>query len=189
MLFLAFSCHTKVVQKKPNILFFLVDDMGWMDAGFMGSKVYETPNVDQLAAEGVRFADAYVTHPRCVPSRYSIQTGKYPARIKSPGPGKMQLEEYTIAEALRDAGYSTFFTGKWHLSMGGESFPETQGYDVNIAGGKRVIPYRRLIRIYTEIIKLLTFLFCPGLDVFFKYLISLKVYEAASSCLFNGLFG
>lgn len=105
-------------EKRPNILFFLVDDMGWMDVAYNGSSIYETPNIDRLASESINFTNAYVTHPRCVPSRYSILTGKYPARIKRPGPGKMKLEEFTIAEALKEVGYATFFTGKWHFKYG-----------------------------------------------------------------------
>jgi arylsulfatase A-like enzyme len=128
------ACQQKR-QQKPNILFFLVDDLGWADVGYQGSQVYETPNVDKLASNGMVFENAYVTHPRCVPSRYSIYTGKYPARIHRPGPGKMPLEDFTIAEALKEAGYATFFSGKWHLAMGDISFPENQGFDVNIAGG------------------------------------------------------
>lgn len=140
-------------QKKPNVLFFLVDDLGWMDVGYQGSEFYETPNIDQLAAEGMRFSDAYATHPRCVPSRYSLITGRYPAREQMPGPGEGKLQstkgdipirpgdagklkpgEFTIANAMKEAGYSTFFIGKWHLATSG-TFPEDVGFDVNIAGG------------------------------------------------------
>ncbi|PWD98435.1 sulfatase [Marinilabilia rubra] len=139
--------------EKPNVLFFLVDDMGWMDAGYQGSEFYETPNIDQLATEGMRFTDAYATHPRCVPSRYSLITGRYPAREQMPGPGEGKLQsskgdiplrpgdagklkpgEFTIANAMKEAGYSTFFIGKWHLATSG-TFPEDVGFDVNIAGG------------------------------------------------------
>jgi len=134
------SCANKEDEKQPNILYFLVDDMGWMDAGYQGSQVYETPNMDKLASKGVKFTNAYVSHPRCVPSRYSIMTGKYPARINRPGPGKMKLEEVTLAEGLKEAGYSTFFAGKWHLSMGGKSMPKNQGFDYNIAGGHAGAP-------------------------------------------------
>ena len=142
MLGLAFadSYFKKEYKKQPNILYFLVDDMGWMDAGYQGSQVYETPHMDKLASQGVKFTNAYVSHPRCVPSRYSIMTGKYPARINRPGPGKMKLEELTVAEALKEAGYATFFAGKWHLSMGGKSMPGNQGFDVNIAGGHAGAP-------------------------------------------------
>ncbi|TLX72777.1 sulfatase [Labilibacter sediminis] len=137
ILFIPFilGCSKENKSKKPNILFFLVDDMGWADVGYQGSQVYKTPSIDKLAASAMQFENAYVTHPRCVPSRYSIYTGKYPARIDRPGPGKMPLEDFTIAEALKEIGYSTFFTGKWHLAMGGISFPENQGFDINIGGG------------------------------------------------------
>ncbi|WP_430816510.1 sulfatase [Carboxylicivirga sp. RSCT41] len=130
--------HNKAME--PNVLFFLVDDLGWMDVSYNGSEVYETPNMDQLAGEAMQFTNAYVTHPRCVPSRYSIMTGRYPARIRRPGPGKMQLSEFTIAEAFKQAGYATFFAGKWHLAMKGESYPQVQGFDVNIGGGDAGAP-------------------------------------------------
>lgn len=136
----SFKQATKV-DKKPNILFFLVDDMGYMDLGIQGSKLYETPNIDKLAKHGVRFTSAYVTHPRCVPSRYSLITGKYPARAQMPGPkeGDLSSQEITIGKSFKKAGYSTFFTGKWHLAHAG-SMPEDHGFDVNVAGGKAGSP-------------------------------------------------
>ncbi len=125
----------------PNILFFLADDLGWRDTACYGSEFYETPAIDRLAAEGVRFTQAYAAHPRCVPSRAALMTGKFPARLKSPGPweGALPLSEVTIAEALKEAGYVTFFAGKWHL--GGEGrLPSDQGFDINIAGGHAGAP-------------------------------------------------
>ena len=129
-------------SKKPNILFFLVDDLGWYDVGYHGSKFYETPYIDSLSSKGMKFKNAYSAHPRCVPSRYGIMTGKYPARTKSPGPGSQLNEsEYTIAEALRDNGYSTMIAGKWHLSRGENgSSPEEQGFDKNYGGGDSGVP-------------------------------------------------
>ena len=129
-------------SKKPNILFFLVDDLGWYDVGYQGSKFYETPYIDSLSSKGMKFMNAYSAHPRCVPSRYGIMTGKYPARTKSPGPGSQLNEsEYTIAEALRDNGYSTMIAGKWHLSRGENgSSPEEQGFDKNYGGGDSGVP-------------------------------------------------
>jgi arylsulfatase A-like enzyme len=134
--------------RRPNFVFFLVDDLGWQDLGCYGSAFYETPNIDRLAAEGVRFTNAYAACPVCSPTRASIMTGKYPARIRLTNyiagdrRGKllpaeylhyMRLEEVTLAEALKEAGYRTFFVGKWHL--GDEPyFPEHQGFDVNVAG-------------------------------------------------------
>lgn len=149
-----FGCASPTPKEKtpPNILFFLVDDMGWMDAGYQGSQFYETPNIDQLASQGVKFTNAYATHPRCVPSRYSLITGKYPARAQMPGPGegklkahgdqplrpgdegKLKANEATLASALKEGGYATFFAGKWHLATSG-TLPEHIGFDVNIAGG------------------------------------------------------
>jgi arylsulfatase A-like enzyme len=134
-------------DKKPNVVFFLVDDLGWMDIGANGSSFYETPNIDQLAKEGVRFTQAYVASPICSPARASILTGKNPARINLTqwigGPGNpdyeknLALEEVLFPEVLQDAGYKTIFLGKWHLNdvAGEEKFwPNQQGFDINIAG-------------------------------------------------------
>lgn len=151
-------------ETRPNFLFVLVDDLGWKDLGCYGSHFYETPNIDKLAATGVRFTRAYAACPVCSPTRASIMTGKYPARLGvtdyiSPSgtnqPDKwkrktkllpaqyvdrLQLSERTIAEALQEAGYATFFAGKWHL--GPEGFwPEDQGFDVNQGGIDRGGPY------------------------------------------------
>jgi len=128
-------------KEKPNILYFLVDDMGWKDTGYNGSEFYETPNIDVLAKEGVRFTNAYVSHPRCLPSRYSIITGKYPARDCVPGSKKKALKggETTLAVPFKEAGYSTFFTGKWHLAAN-ESLPQDQGFEINIGGGHAGAP-------------------------------------------------
>jgi len=145
--------------KKPNFVFILVDDLGWRDVGCFGSTFYETPNIDRLAREGMRFTDAYAACPVCSPTRASIMTGKYPARlhltdflvgqrwpkdspiVNIPDWQKfLPLEEVTIAEALKESGYATFFAGKWHL--GPEGFwPENQGFDVNKGGGERGGPY------------------------------------------------
>ncbi len=135
-------------RRRPNFVFFLLDDMGQQDLGCYGSPFYETPNIDRLAAQGMRFTNAYAACPVCSPTRASIMTGKYPARIRLtnwiPGraPGKllsaeyfhyMKLEEVTLAEALKEAGYRTCFVGKWHL--GNEPYyPEKQGFDVNVGG-------------------------------------------------------
>ena len=146
--------------ERPNIVFILVDDLGRQDMSCEGSTFYETPNVDRIARKGMRFAHAYSTCQVCSPSRASIQTGKYPARSEiaitdyiggTTGrnqPDKwnrltkllparyemeMKLEEVTIAEALKDGGYQTFFAGKWHLGHTGFG-PEEQGYDINKGG-------------------------------------------------------
>lgn len=126
-----------LATERPNIILFYVDDLGWMDLSCQGSEFYETPAIDRLASEGMRFTNAYTAHPRCVPARYGVLTGRYPSRGKVPGGGEMLPEDYTMAEALRDGGYHTFFAGKWHLLFqeGLENMPEKQGFDVNVAGG------------------------------------------------------
>jgi len=141
-------------RRKPNFVFFLIDDMGWRDLGCYGSTFYETPNIDKLAADGMRFTNAYAACPVCSPTRASIMTGKYPARLNLTDylvgrrRGKlippeyihqMPLEEITIAEALKKAGYTTGFVGKWHL--GDKPYwPERQGFDVNIGGTRSGMP-------------------------------------------------
>ncbi len=136
-------------KARPNFVFFLIDDMGWADLGCYGSTFHETPNIDKLAAQGMRFTNAYAACPVCSPTRASIMTGKYPARLgitqwiggpNEPTPYRhfLPLEEVTIAEALKEAGYATGFVGKWHLSTHDEQrqkyYPDRQGFDVNIAG-------------------------------------------------------
>ncbi len=150
----------------PNFLFILADDLGYMDVGFNNPNTfYETPNLDRLAAQSVRFTNAYAACPVSSPTRASILTGKYPARMHTtdffgaPQPDEVKkqpdysrplypaayveqlpLEEKTIAESLKEAGYSTFFAGKWHL--GPEGFwPENQGFDVNKGGHTGGGPY------------------------------------------------
>jgi arylsulfatase A-like enzyme len=138
----------------PNILFVLVDDLGAMDLGCQGSTFYETPNIDRLAAQGMTFTQAYAASPVCTPTRASIQSGKYPARIginfilndgltcpayklKPPHcETEMKLSEVTIAETLKTSGYKTFFAGKWHLGEEERYYPQHQGYDINFGGHK-----------------------------------------------------
>ena len=136
---------------RPNFVFILVDDLGWADVGCFGSDFYETPNVDRLAARGMKFTDGYAACPVCSPTRASILSGKYPARLKLtnfiagrrqldgarvlPADFKLQLdlEEVTLAEALKPAGYTSGHVGKWHL--GGKPYwPEQQGFDLNVGG-------------------------------------------------------
>ncbi len=141
-----------------NVLFVLVDDWGWTDAGCLGSDLYETPNIDRLAATGVRFTDAYSACTVCSPTRAAVMTGMYPARTRVtdwiPGHGRpkaplripdwtqrLELSYTTMAEALGAVGYRTAHVGKWHLSsineVGQRDFwPERQGFDVNIGGTK-----------------------------------------------------
>ncbi|MFP6872972.1 MAG: sulfatase [Verrucomicrobiales bacterium] len=135
--------------KPPNIVFFLVDDMGWRDVGCFGSSFYETPNIDRFAKEGVRFTNAYAACHVCSPTRASLMTGKYPGRLGLTdwlsgrrdfdfqhllSAEKLQalpLEEITLAEALKARGYRTAIFGKWHLGDGGAG-PLNQGFDVQV---------------------------------------------------------
>ncbi len=121
------------LRGKPNIVFFLVDDLGWRDVGCYGSSFYETPRIDRLAGEGMRFSQAYAACHVCSPTRASILTGKYPARINLTDwlTGRrdfpfqvlknarinqhLPYAEVTLAEALKEHGYSTAIFGKWHL--------------------------------------------------------------------------
>ena len=144
-------------RRKPlNVVFFLIDDLGWTDVGCYGSQYYETPAVDRLAKMGVRFTNGYAACTVCSPTRFSILTGKYPARghltdwiaghvrpgakLKIPDWHKqMDHEEVTLAEAVKPLGYRTGFIGKWHL--GPEGFwPDSQGFDVNVGGYSRGQP-------------------------------------------------
>lgn len=130
--------------RKLNFVFFLIDDLGWIDVGCYGSSFYETPNIDKLASEGMRFTEAYAACPVCSPTRASILTGKYPVRLgitqwiggsNEPTPYKhyMPLEEVTVAEVLKSRGYATGFVGKWHLGNK-PYYPEHQGFNINIGG-------------------------------------------------------
>ncbi len=137
--------------KQTNFLFFLVDDMGWADIGANGSTFHETPNIDRLAKSGMRFTQGYAAGSVCSPTRASIMTGRHPVRVDItdwiPGQANrpanpllhpedrshLPLEEVTIAEALKEHGYQTFFAGKWHLGDKGQ-WPTDQGFDINIGG-------------------------------------------------------
>jgi arylsulfatase A-like enzyme len=157
ILLVFWSCSTMdESKKKPNFIFILVDDLGWKDLGCYGSDFHETPNIDRLASQGMRFTNAYAACPVCSPTRASIMTGKYPARLKITDwiPGRqayasaqpcdrlisrdfnlnLSLDELTIAEALRENGYRTFFAGKWHLGEEPQYWPEHQGFEINKGG-------------------------------------------------------
>ena len=130
------GCSTSKTNKQtpPNVVFFLVDDLGWTDVACYGSKIYQTPTIDKLASEGMLFTQSYAAHPLCIGSRFSIMTGKYPARaVRSKKFGLMSPDEITLAETFKEGGYQTFFAGKWHLGKKG-NYPENQGFDINIAG-------------------------------------------------------
>ncbi len=136
-------------KKRPNFVFIFIDDMGWKDLGFMGSKYYETPRIDRLAAEGVIFTSAYSNAPNCAPTRACLMSGQYGPRhgvytVGSPerGPANMRklipiknttvltTEAVTIAEALKPAGYTSACIGKWHLGNKEPYRPQDRGFDV-----------------------------------------------------------
>jgi arylsulfatase A-like enzyme len=146
---LALKCSIAQAATKPNIVFFFIDDMGWTDLGCMGSGYYETPNIDRLAEQGVIFTDAYANAPNCAPSRACLMSGQYgprhgiftvgdprrgnhPFRKLEPVKNKTVLDDkfVTVAEALKSNGYVSASMGKWHLG----ATPQSQGFDVNIAG-------------------------------------------------------
>lgn len=151
MLPIAEPLAARAAERRPNFIFFLADDLGFMDVGANNPQTfYETPNIDGLAKRGMRFTQGYAACCVCSPTRASIMTGKYPPRtgitdfipgmrngkLKSaPNADHLRLEEVTIAESLRDAGYATFFAGKWHLG-GGEFFPGAQGFPQELSNGQ-----------------------------------------------------
>tara|TARA_R110000868_G_scaffold411787_1_gene710722 strand:+ start:11846 stop:13327 length:1482 start_codon:yes stop_codon:yes gene_type:complete len=150
---------THAADEKPwNVVFFLVDDLGWTDLGCYGSDFYQSPNIDQLAAEGMKFTQNYSACNACSPTRGALLTGMYPARthltdwipgwaksytdfpLKPPQWKKHLDQKYTtLPEALRTAGYQTFHVGKWHLGGRG-NLPQDHGFDVNISGTNRGLP-------------------------------------------------
>ncbi len=164
------SCKTKTQEitktAKPNILFIVVDDLGYADLSIMGSKYYETPNIDGIAKAGNIFTNGYATCAVCSPSRASLLNGQFTARHgltqfdgaptglewkKKNRHTKLLPPEYkhhlshddiTLPEALKENGYRTFFAGKWHLgSAADKSLPTDHGFDINIAGYERGGPY------------------------------------------------
>ena len=147
---------------RPNIVFFLTDDLGQRDLGCYGSTFYETPNLDRLAQGGARFTDGYAACPVCSPTRASIMSGQWPQRtgitdyigapmrpegwkrntklLPAPYRDRLALDAPTLAKSLKGAGYATFFAGKWHLGPEGW-WPENQGFDFNFGGIDRGGPY------------------------------------------------
>ena len=143
---LLFLLYSASAQKK-NVVIFLVDDLGYKDLGCYGSDYYETPNIDALAKDSVRFTQGYATCAVCTPTRASMLTGKYPARLMmtnwttagrwSPKKNKLKegrflrvlpLEERTLAETLKGEGMYNFFIGKWHLGPEPYYFPRHHGF-------------------------------------------------------------
>jgi arylsulfatase A-like enzyme len=169
LIFAVLTVGTAPAAPKLNVVLILIDDLGWTGVRCYGSGYYETPNVDQLAQQGMKFTDAYAACCVCSPTRASILTGKYPGRLhithaipiqgalrhQDPLPllpanynKNLPLEEVTIAEALREAGYVSASVGKWHVCWDKGFYPEDQGFDLNVGGnnmgnpGNYFYPYR-----------------------------------------------
>jgi len=152
VMFMLSSCSGKPADKlkgsRPNIVFILADDMGWADLPVYGNMFNEAPNLTEMAGNGMRFTNAYAACPVCSPTRASIMSGQYPARVGITDfitghwrpyeevivprnrTQYLPLEIYTFGEAMKDAGYATGYFGKWHLG-GGEFYPKNQGFDVS----------------------------------------------------------
>jgi arylsulfatase A-like enzyme len=167
---LSLGCVARA-DDRPNIVFIMVDDLGYTDLGVTGSDYYKTPNLDRLAAESMVFDAAYANCANCAPTRAALMSGMYAPRtgvytvgssergkasdrvlIPSPNRDTLAAEFVTIAEVLRDAGYATAMMGKWHLGNG-PTGPKAQGFDVNIGGGHNghprsfFSPYRNVERV------------------------------------------
>ena len=147
-------------QPPPNVLFILVDDLGYKDLGVYGSVFYDTPHLDSLAGISTRFTNAYSASPVCSPTRAALMAGKDPVRVNItdwiPGMSvdradnptlippedihNMPLSETTMAEAFKGKGYKTFYAGKWHLGETAEYWPEQQGFDINKGGHDKGSP-------------------------------------------------
>lgn len=157
------SCNRneKKTAEKPNIILIVADDLGWKDLHCYGNDLVETPHLDRLASEGIRFTNAYASCTVCSPTRAGLLTGKNPVAVnitdwipgkqhnRGPKPSEkfivpefsnhLELEEITMAERLKEAGYKNISIGKWHL--GGEGYlPTDQGFDINIAGNHKGMP-------------------------------------------------
>ena len=140
----------------PNIVLIMVDDLGWMDLACQGNRLVETPHLDRLAGQGMRFTNAYAAAPVCSPTRAAMLTGKSPARLQitnhipdqprfapdnakllsAPMRDHLPLDEVTLSERLLQSGYATGFFGKWHLAGRGDPafYPDRQGFQINVGG-------------------------------------------------------
>lgn len=146
-------------EPRPNIVFILADDLGWTDLRCFGSKYYETPAIDRLAREGMKFTAAYSNGPNCAPTRACLMSGQYSPRhgIYTVGTGARGREQFrkmkpvenktvlasryvTPAEILASAGYATAHMGKWHLGSPPSAGPSQQGFELNVAGDQRGSP-------------------------------------------------
>ena len=128
--------NTPAAASRPNIVVILADDLGYGDTSVYGSKTIQTPNIDALAASGIRFTAGYVTNPVCAPSRAALMTGRYQQRFGyefNPNgrdrAGGMSLNEITLAQIMKSAGYATGAIGKWHLGQPDGYYPSDRGFD------------------------------------------------------------
>ncbi|MCA9106269.1 MAG: sulfatase [Planctomycetales bacterium] len=157
---LAKADETAAPNQRPNVVVILVDDLGWNDVGFQGSTFYQTPELDRLAERGLRFTRGYAACQVCSPSRASLMTGRFPPRhgitdyigapwgtnwkrntpmLPAQYAMRLAADERTLAERFRDAGYRTFYAGKWHLGDEG-SFPTDHGFEFNAGGNATGTP-------------------------------------------------
>lgn len=166
LLFVQYTLGAQSKGKQPNVIVILADDLGWADLSSYGSTFYETPNLDQLASNGIRFTQNYATCPVCSPTRASMMTGKYAVKtgvtdwikgrqedgkampyeklIAQPTAYQLALEEKTIAEYALENNYKTFFAGKWHLGEEEKYWPQYQGFQTNIGGWSKGSPTGRI---------------------------------------------
>lgn len=165
-LFVHFCLQAQNKIRQPNVIVILADDLGWADLTSYGSTFYETPNLDKLASNGIRFTQNYATCPVCSPTRASMMTGKYPVKtgvtdwirgrqedgkampyeklIAKPTAYQLALEEKTIGEYALENGYKTFFAGKWHLGEEEKYWPDYQGFQTNKGGWSKGSPTGRI---------------------------------------------
>jgi len=166
VLFICFYSNAQIRNRQPNIVVILADDLGWADLTSYGSTFYETPNLDKLALNGIRFTQNYATCPVCSPTRSSMMTGKYPLKtgvtdwirgrqedgkaqsyeklIAQPTAYQLALEEKTIGEYALENNYKTFFAGKWHLGEDEKYWPDYQGFQINKGGWSKGSPTGRI---------------------------------------------
>jgi len=144
-----FSINLASAADRPNFVVMVADDLGWGDLGSYGHPDIRTPNLDRLAAEGMRFTDAYAAAPVCSPARTGLMTGRIPSRVGiydwiPPGSDvHLPADETTVAELLRDAGYQTVYLGKWHLNGGlgtDQPQPDDHGFDYWLATAGFAMP-------------------------------------------------
>ncbi len=156
----AVCAQTTAKATRPNIVFIIVDDLGYSDPGFMGNTYHETPNIDMLSKQGMVFTNAYVNAPNCAPTRASLMSGWYTPghgiyTVGNSDRGRSQDRKLipvknievldssvvTLAEVLKSAGYTTGMFGKWHLGAGPGTSPQGQGFDINVGGNEQGHPH------------------------------------------------